>query len=155
MIKIPPNRSPAAIIPRWSAHHTHYWVLSRSGHNGAARLLRLLCRIPASLSIMITLYPHSVYNHIDHSASYDHSAPYHCTLYLRPACVWGATLAALLRSAPAQRCSAQLGPVWLAAALPSECGPSTITSTGTSCTAPTPGFRPIAEETRGRGDGGD
>ena len=152
MIKIPPNLSPAAIIRRWSAHHTLHWVLSRSGHNGAARLLRLLCRIPASLSIMITLYHHSLYHQ---SVYHDHSASHHCTLYLRPACVWGATLAALLRSAPAQRCSAQLGPVWLAAALPSECGPSTITSTGTSCTAPTPGFRPIPEETRGRGDGDD
>ena len=156
MIKIPPNLSPAAIIPRWSAHHTHYWVLSRSGHNGAARLLRLLCRIPASLSIMITLYHHSLYHH---SVYHDHSASHHCTISLHSV------------SAPCMcvrrhtRCSTEVSPrpALLCPAWPSVtggcsavwCGPSTITSTGTSCTAPTPGFRPIAEETRGRGDGGD
>ena len=97
------------------------------------QLLRLLCRIPASLSIMITLYHHSVYH--------DHSASHHCTISLHSV------------SAPCMcvrrhtRCSTEVSPrpALLCPAWPSVtggcsavwCGPSTITSTGTSCTAPT------------------
>ena len=157
MIKIPPNLSPAAIIPRWSAHHTHYWVLSRSGHNGAARLLRLLCRIPASLSIMITLYHHSLYHH---SVYHDHSASHHCTISLH------SVSAACMCVRRHTRCSTEVSPrpALLCPAWPSVTG---------GCSAEwvwslhhhqhrhqlhrpnNPVFRPIPEETRGRGDGGD